>query len=95
VRTGITPFIPVCCRPTDRGLGIQLFTPTPTWTNPDPKGVRISGIFAESPAGRSNRLNKGDVILEINGASMVTKSHAQVVDEFRALWSVDDALAPD
>jgi len=63
----------------DTSLGLQLFTPTPTWSNPHPMGVRITKVIGGSPCERAGGLETGDVILEINGES--------VIDAGRSLFS--------
>jgi hypothetical protein len=55
------------------------YTPSPTWTFPQPRGIHIAKIFDGSPAERAGGLTAGDVIVTINGKPVVDVTHAEAV----------------
>lgn len=68
----------------DQGLGLRLFSAAPTWACPNPRGIRIAMIFEGSPAARTNKLEVGDVVLEVNGTVAVDATHQDVVALIKA-----------
>lgn len=71
----------------DTSVGIRLYSPTPTWAIPNPRGIRISKIFPDSPAERTHNLVVGDVVLEVNGVPVVDASHPDVVGLIKSTYA--------
>eukprot|EP00041_Stephanoeca_diplocostata_P037940 m.1461121 g.1461121 ORF g.1461121 m.1461121 type:complete len:1569 (-) comp25130_c0_seq1:174-4880(-) len=73
--------------PGDTSVGIRLYSPTPTWAIPNPRGIRISKIFPDSPAHRTHNLVVGDVVLEVNGVPVIDASHRDVVELINSTYT--------
>lgn len=67
--------------PHDRGLGIQLFTPS------NGQGVRITKIDPMGPFGRTQAFEDGDVIVEIDGVPLLYGGHAAVLGAIQSAMS--------
>lgn len=78
----------------DSSLGIRLYTPRPTWTNPEPRGILIAKIFEGSPAERVGALSVGDVIVDVNGTPVVDATHGEVVELIKSTFSRKYAHPP-
>lgn len=63
----------------DRGLGLRLFSPAATWTNPHPMGTRLALIVEGGPADLAGGLEVGDVLIEVNGTCVLRATHETVV----------------